>query len=854
MDWKRRSTYARTTNRSRLALTFIALSLFCLCPAPATYAVVTFDWEELPSLPVPLTGHFAGVHEGVLIVAGGASANPLRSASNEIDWYDSIYLLESGATEWLEAGRLPSPRAFGACVSTADGVWLIGGSDGVRHFSDILRLRFRDGELVLDIPSPLQNSMPSPVAMTSAAVIGDTAYLFGGLDAPGAGEPAKHFWSLDLSRPQASWQALDPGPVSGRILPALAARDGALYLAGGAARVSGGDDTAAWRPLTDAYRFSPEEGWSALAEMPTTIENPTAIEFGVAHVFVFGSKKAIAVDSETGENSAGLRSNLLLAYHTVTDSWGLLDATTRGAGARALHWDGAIALVGGEDESGMAGASAYAVSPAPRGSRLSLLDYAALGVYFGLLVWMGFYFSRREANTETFFLGNRRIPWWAVGISIFGTSVSAITYMTVPALAYTGDWVFILNSIGILFLAPFIVVYYMPRLRESPVSTAYEYLEKRFNLLTRIYGSIVFGTFQLGRMAIVLYLPAIALSAATGLNITFCILAMGLLATLYTVLGGIEAVIWTDVIQSVVLVFGAILALVLVIMNIDGGLSAAFTTAAEADKFHTFNWSWDLTTSAVWVAVIGGIFASGYPAMADQTVVQRYLSTASAREASKAVWTNALLTIPIQLLFFGLGTALWVFFKSHPTHLDPTLQHDAILPLFVVEMFPTGLRGVLIAGLFAASMSSLDSSMNSLSSVLVNDYYRRFARKATEARALFLAKALTLLFGLFGTLSALYVATINESTIFPLFIKFLGLVGGGLAGLFVLGVFTRRANGSGALVGAVLSGAAVYYAQGTTMHFFLYGMVGFLTSFIVGYLASIIGYLASRLLGSEQEV
>ena len=831
---------------------FILLSLASICPA--SFAAVTFDWEALPSLPVPLTGHFAGVHEGVLIVAGGANADPLRSASNEIEWYDAIYILESGAAEWREAGRLPSARAFGACVSTSDGVWLIGGSDGARHFSDMLRLRWRDGELELSVPSPLQNRTPVPIAMTSAAAIDDTVYVLGGLDAPGATQPTNHFWSLDLSRPAATWQVLDPGPVPPRVHPALAVRDGAIYLAGGAVWDAADNTPATWRWLTDAYRFTPDEGWSAIAEMPTPIEDPSALEFGVAHVFVFGSKKAITLDQDAADDSGETRSNFLMAYHTVTDSWALLDATVRGPGARALHWDGAVALVGGTNESGSATAEVYAVSSAPRKSRFGLLDYATIALYFGLLVWMGFYFSRREANTETFFLGNRRIPWWAVGISIFGTSVSAITYMTVPALAYTGDWVFILNSIGILFLAPFIVVYYMPRLRESPVTTAYEYLEKRFNLLTRIYGSLVFGTFQLGRMAIVLYLPAIALSAATGMNITFCILAMGLLATLYTVLGGIEAVIWTDVVQSIVLVFGAILALVLVVMNIDGGLSAAFSTAAEAGKFHTFNWTWDLTTSAVWVALIGGIFSSGYPAMADQTVVQRYLSTASAREASKAVWTNALLTIPIQLLFFGLGTALWVFFKSHPAHLDPTLQHDAILPLFVVEMFPPGLRGVLIAGLFAASMSSLDSSMNSLSSVLVNDYYRRFAKKATEARALFLAKALTLLFGLFGTLSALYVATINESTIFPLFIKFLGLVGGGLAGLFVLGVCTKRANGSGALVGAVLSGAAVYYAQGTAMHFFLYGMVGFLTSFIVGYPASIIGYLASRIFQSEQEV
>ncbi len=232
---------------------------------------------------------------------------------------------------------------------------------------------------------------------------------------------------------------------------------------------------------------------------------------------------------------------------------------------------------------------------------------------------------------------------------------------------------------------------------------------------------------------------------------------------------------------------------------------------------------------------------------ADQTVVQRYLSTASEKEAARAVWTNAILTIPITFLFFGLGTALWVYFRHHPAALDPTLKNDAMLPLFITLEFPMGLRGVLIAGIFAAAMSSLDSSINSVASVLVNDYYRRYIRGVTERRAFIAARVLTLAFGVVGTAAALYAAQIEDVSLWDPFLKLLNYVGGGLAGIFALGVFTKRGNGIGAIAGAIAAAGAVYWAQTTPMHFFLHGMVGFLAAFIVGYVVSLIsGNYATR--------
>ena len=473
---------------------------------------------------------------------------------------------------------------------------------------------------------------------------------------------------------------------------------------------------------------------------------------------------------------------------------------------------------------------------------------------------MGFYFSKREKNTEAFFLGGRKIPWWAVGISIFGTSISAITYVAIPGAAFAGNWIGGFYSLGIVFLAPFVAFIYLPRLLTRPYVTAYEYLEIRFNLATRIYGSLAFGIFQLGRMAIVLYLPAIAMNAATGINIYFCIIAMGVLATLYTVLGGIEAVIWTDVIQSVVLLAGAILALVLIIMNIDGGLGTMIEMASAEDKFRIVQPGWAASEQVLWVVIIGGICAAAYPSMADQTVVQRYLATSSPKEAAKALWVNALMTLPMQLLFFGMGTALWVYYQTHAEALPADLQNDAILPFFVIQQFPTGLKGLLIAGLFAASMSSLDSSMNSLSAVLVNDYYKRFVKNVTEEKAMYVARATTLMLGVIGTLGAVYVAKTEVDTLFNLFLQILGVVGGGLSGIFFLGTMTKRTNGIGAITGGIVSSTVLitilqckallddgrgenfpeFFKEIVSINYYIYPVVGFGTAVIVAYGVSLL--------------
>jgi SSS family transporter len=322
---------------------------------------------------------------------------------------------------------------------------------------------------------------------------------------------------------------------------------------------------------------------------------------------------------------------------------------------------------------------------------------------------------------------------------------------------------------------------------------------------------------------------------------------MGIFCTIYTVLGGIEAVIWTDVLQVIVLMGGALLCVVVIALKVQGGLVGIIDLGHQANKFKAVNLTWDYTVAAVWVVLIGNIFSNLVPYSADQTVIQRYLTTPTEKQAARAIWTNAALTVPAALIFFFLGTALYAFYKTEPQNLNPIVDTDAILPWFVVRELPIGVAGVVLAAIFAAAMSSLDSSMNSMATVLVTDFYYRFKRDSTDRARLLLARIITVALGAFGTGCALLMATYPIKSLWDLFLALLGLLGGGLAGVFVLGIFTRRANSTGALIGFVCSTAILYYVQRfTAIHFFLYGAIGITTCACLGYMFSLPGIYYCR--------
>jgi SSS family transporter len=318
-------------------------------------------------------------------------------------------------------------------------------------------------------------------------------------------------------------------------------------------------------------------------------------------------------------------------------------------------------------------------------------------------------------------------------------------------------------------------------------------------------------------------------------------MAMGVLCIIYTIMGGIEAVIWNDCLQTVVLFGTAIWILIIVFTSIEGGVSTVITMGMADNKFQFVDWSWDYTVAALWIVIIGGSLTGVQGMISDQATIQRYMTTPDLKQAQKSLWLQIWILIPMNILFFMLGTAFYVYYKTNPGQLNPVIDTDAILPWFVVQKMPAGICGLMIAGIFAASMSSLDSSIHATMTAIMNDFYHRFKPGISDKSYFRLARWTTLIIGVIGTGLGLLLSVYNIPSLWDFFMKILGLLGGGVTGIFVLGVFSKRANGPGAFVGAIISAVLVFAAQTYThMHFFLYGAIGLVSAIVVGYLASLI--------------
>jgi len=482
--------------------------------------------------------------------------------------------------------------------------------------------------------------------------------------------------------------------------------------------------------------------------------------------------------------------------------------------------------------------SASVLSAVSRGSGWP--NWIVLGGYLVVLVGVGIYFAKGEKSTDDFFLAGRRIPWWAAGLSIFGTQLSAITYLAMPARAYATDWSLLPLNIGILVIAPVVIYVYLPLFRRLHITTAYEYLEKRFHVSIRILGSLSFITFQLGRMGIVILLPALALSAVTGTNVYLCIALIGVLSTVYTALGGMEAVIWTDVLQAVVLIGGAFAALAITILALDGGWREFIVKGVENNKFALFHTGWDLTSGTLIVVVLGALFTNSLvPYTTDQSVIQRYLTTPDQKQAGRAIWVNGILAVVAGILFLTVGTALFVFYKANPTRLTTLESTDQIFAIFIWREMPAGLSGLVVAGVFAAAMSSLDSSIHSISTAVTTDFVRRFKPTLMPETYLTLARGLTVTFGMIGTATAMLMAAAEVEYLWDFFLGIMGLFGGTLAGLFMLAVFTKKVHTLHAWLGAVASISVLLYVKlATDLNGLLYGAIGVTTCFLIGFLSS----------------
>ena len=473
-------------------------------------------------------------------------------------------------------------------------------------------------------------------------------------------------------------------------------------------------------------------------------------------------------------------------------------------------------------------------------SGLATIDYLALGGYFVFLIFLGFFFSKREKSTDDYFRGGKRVIWYAAGLSIVATKLSAVSYMALPAKSFDTDWLYILLPIGSLAAAWFVGKLVIPFYCRLNITTVYEYLEARFNLSVRIVGSLSFLVYEIARMGILFLLPSIALAVVTDLNVFACIAIMGVIATAYTLLGGVEAVIWTDFAQVLVMIGGALLAILLVVLRVPGGAPEILATAADAGKLRAFDWNLDLTTATVWVFFlqwVGGF--KNY--IANQTLVQRYISTRDERQAARSVWLAGFIGVLTSWILIAVGTAIDGYYRAFPDRLDTSMgTPDEIFPSFIVNEMPVGIAGLLIAAIFSAAMSSLDSAINSSSAVIVTDLQRRLRPPRTEHAYLVLGRALTGVLGIFGTAVALFLATFEIRSLFDKTMEFFGLFGGSLGGVFLLGVLTTRTNSTGVLIGFFASVIIQYLVKmHTPIHFFVYIFTGMASCYLIGYAASL---------------
>lgn len=487
---------------------------------------------------------------------------------------------------------------------------------------------------------------------------------------------------------------------------------------------------------------------------------------------------------------------------------------------------------------------------------LPVLDLLVIVLYLAGMIGMGFYFSHRSRSTENYFVGGRQIPWWAVGLSIFGTQLSAITYIAIPGRAYETDWSWLIYNLGVALIGAIVIYLFLPLYRAKQITSIYEYLETRFSPEIRAYGALAYVFMQVGRVAIILYLPALVLHEVTGYSVESTILAMGLAVTVYTVVGGIEAVIWTDVVQVFILLAGALATLALIVLSVDGGFSTIAQTGEQYAKFNMVHWDASNSEDLIGYLILGGLFANIVPYATDQTVVQRYFTTKTERQARNSIWLSTLFTIPVSLLFFFLGTALFTYYHIYPERIPATIHWDRIYPYFIIHELPAGATGLVIAAIFAAAMSSLSSCLNSISTVGITDFYKRFMQpEADDRRCLQLAKGITIGSGLFSTLLAIGVARLllrnpDQQGAWDFFVAVQGLLGGGLAGVFCAGVFSKRTNSAGVTAGLVISAAVLSVMKYEwKCHTQTLAAIGILTAWIVSYAFS---YLTSPSMKSEK--
>jgi cyclically-permuted mutarotase family protein len=813
-----------------------------------------------------VAGAFAGTHNNMLLVAGGTAfpeGKPWEEGTKHYSDNILVYARNSDGTLRLEDSRsaLPVKMGEGASVSASGGLICIGGQSPEGLSDRVYQISWQNGSVsIVELPT-----LPVPVKSSAAASIGDHIYVIGGETAKG---PSAMFLVLNLSDLSAGWQTLPdfPRPLHGAM--ATAQMDGeevSLYVMGGRSRIAGQEKTSFYPHV---FRFRPSTGeWEQKQDIriaqgdPFPLAAGAAVAVGASHIVLIGGDNGAVFSQvenaisrmQTGEpdarqtrdslwkNHPGFN-NKILIYNTVTDTW-FDEGNWEGsplAVMPAVQWGGAVIVPGGEIRPGIRTPEIREISFSVR-PVFGWLNYIVLIVYFAGMLMLGFFFMKKGGDTEDFFKAGGRIPWWAAGISIFATTLSAITFIAIPAKSYAADWRMFSFNMTIILIAPIVIRYFLPFFRRFNFDTAYQYLDARFNRSVRWLASALFVFFMVSRISIVLFLPSLALNAVTGFSVYWAIVIMGVVTIIYCTSGGIEAVVWGDVIQGFILLAGAFTALVFMLAGVEGGLGGFLDITARHNKFHTFDFRFNFSQPVFWVVLLGGLANTLISYTSDQSVVQRYMTTKDEKATGRSIWLNGILSIPVTVVFFMLGTGLYAYYTSNPERMaivNPNI--DSVFPQFIVAQMPAGVAGLLIAAIFAAAMSTLSSNINSVAAVITSDFYKPISRKPHPATAMRIARWSGIIVGIFGIGMAIILATWNIASLWDQFNSFLGLLTGGLGALFIMGIFFKRISGPAALIGTIAGMIVLLLIKNhTSLSFLMYGFTGITASVLLALLASL---------------
>ncbi|MDY0907702.1 sodium:solute symporter [Pedobacter sp. CFBP9032] len=504
---------------------------------------------------------------------------------------------------------------------------------------------------------------------------------------------------------------------------------------------------------------------------------------------------------------------------------------------------------------------------------LPIFDLAIIVIYLVGMILVGVFFSRRNKNSEQFTKASGLIPGWAIGLSIYATFLSSNTFLGVPGKAFGSNWNAFVFSISMPLAAWIAAKYFVPFYRSTGEISAYTHLENRFGAWARVYAVICFLLTQLARMGSIFFGIALSLQALTGYSMQMIMVVMGICIIIYTVLGGIEAVIWTEVVQAIVKTFGALLILYLIISNMDGGVSKIIEIGKAVDKFSLGSFKPDFVGSSFWVVLLYGFFINLNNFGMDQNYIQRYHTASTSKAASNSIWLCVWLYIPASLLFFIIGSCLFAYYEVNPdlvasikhqvaverslsgasaaevlkvqNLLQPSDYGDKIMPHFMVTKIPAGLVGLIVSAILSAAMSTISSGMNASATVFSIDIYKRYINPdITERQNLSLLHVATVGFGLLGMIAG--IAMIGVKSILDVWWQLSGIFAAGMLGLFLLGIISRKTKNHEAIIATIIGILVIvwmtlssllpsgYEAFRNPLHQNMIIVVGTLTIFLVG--------------------